>query len=174
MPPESFGDIGTKFQWDRPLLTAEVGNTDGKLSDVCLGVRVDSGISTSRRRLWNGAVVVDQHVYGLIGVTGVHLLDAVRAKARSCQTYVGEINKPVRVVKADAALPDLQGLDGSYAYCHSIPDLAERHWACEAFLVRGDLILAVSVGDGDGGEISALAHLAVVVPRMAEHLKEVA
>lgn len=168
--PESFEDIGSKFRLDRPPLTDEIGNTDGYITDVCLKTRVDSGISTSRRRVWNGPVVVQQDVYGLIGVTSEHVLDAVRAKARSCQTYVSTINKPVRTVKADAVLPELSGIDGSYGVCQSMADVSERDWNCEAFVSRGDLVVSVSIIARS--EDSARAHLAVVLPRFVEGLKK--
>jgi hypothetical protein len=105
MALEAFDDFGAGFLLDRPEMTAEIGNTDGKLGQVCLGARVDTGVSTSRKRVWKGHVVVEQDVYALVGVTGAHVLGTVRAKARSCQTYVATINKPLRTVKADVPLP---------------------------------------------------------------------
>lgn len=170
MPPDSFEDIGSKFQQDRPPLTDELANTNGRLSDVCLGARVDSGISVSRRRMWNGSVSVWQDVYGLVDVTSAHVLDTVRAKARSCQTYVRTINKPLLVVKADAELPALSGIDGSYAFCQSMVDVSESGWNCVAFLARGDLVVSVSIVAKS--EDSARAHLALVLPRFVEGLKK--
>lgn len=168
--PESFEDIGSRFRLDRPSLTAEIGNTDGYLADVCLKTRVDSGISTSRRRVWNGSVGIQQDVFGLIGVTSAHVLDAVRAKARSCKTYVLTINKPERVVKADVELPGLSGVDGSYGFCESTADVSERNWNCTAFLSRADLIVSVSITAGS--EDSARAQLALVLPRFAAGLQK--
>ncbi|MGW6933314.1 hypothetical protein ACWGE0_24880 [Lentzea sp. NPDC054927] len=168
MAPETFNEFGTKFLLDRPALTDEVGNTDGKLSEVCLGARVDTGVSTSRKRVWMGLRVVEQDVYALIGVTGAQVLDTVRTKARSCQTYIGTINKPLRTVKADAELPELPGVDGSYAFCHSVPDRREGAWICEAFLVRGDVVMTIAVFTS--GEAPAREFLPKVLPRAVESL----
>ncbi|NGY59100.1 hypothetical protein G7043_09195 [Lentzea sp. NEAU-D13] len=168
--PESFQDIGSEFRLDRPLLTDAIGNTDGYLSDVCLKTRVDTGISTSRRRVWNGSVGIQQDVYGLIGVTSAHVLDTVRAKARSCKTYVLTLNKPERVVKADVELPGLPGVDGSYGVCESMADVSERNWNCTAFISRGALVVSVSITARS--EDSARAHLAVVLPRFAAGLQK--
>lgn len=143
LPPGTFDDVFAEFLADQPKLTDELGNTDGKLSAVCLGARVDSGVSTSRKRVWKSSVIQEQTVFGLVGTTGVRTLDTVRAKARSCQTYVAETNMPSRVVKADVLLLELQGADDQYAFCESQPDLAALAWSCEAFLVRGDLIVKV-------------------------------
>lgn len=136
----------TRSVEDEPRLYEKLANTDGKLSSVCLGARVDSGVSTSRKRIWPGPLRLEQQVFGLIGVSSAHALDTVRAKAHSCQTYVGTINKPLREVKPDVELPALQGADDSYAFCHSFPDIGEGVWFCEAFLVRGDLVVKVTVG----------------------------
>lgn len=113
---------------------------------MCLGARVDLGVSTSRRRFWDAPLYLEEQVFGLVGVSGAHVLDTVRAKAHSCKTYVGEINKPLREVEPDVELPGLQGADDSYAFCHSLADVGEGQWDCEAFLLRGDLIVKVTVG----------------------------
>ncbi|MDX8034806.1 hypothetical protein SK803_31710 [Lentzea sp. BCCO 10_0856] len=170
LAPESFEDIGSKFRLDRPAMTDEIGNTDGYLTDVCRPVSIP-GISTSRRRVWNGSVGVQQDVYGLIGVTSAHILDTVRAKARSCKTYVLTINKPERVVRADVELPALSDVDGTYGFCESMADVSERNWNCTAFLSRGDLIDSVSITAAS--EDSARAHLALVLPRFAAGLQKV-
>ncbi|WP_143467221.1 hypothetical protein [Lentzea kentuckyensis] len=149
MAPAAFDDFGMKPLLDRPALSAEVGNTDGYLSEVCLGARVDAGVSTSRKRVWKGLMAVEQDVFALIGVTGAHVLETVRTKARSCQTYVAVINKPARTVEADVELPELPGVDGSYAFCQSVPDLREGHWICEAVLVRGDMVMTLAVNAGE-------------------------
>lgn len=168
MAPDAFDDFGAEFLLDQPALTDEVGNTDGRLSEVCLGARVDVGVSTSRKRMWKGFVVVEQDVFALIGVTGAHVLDTVRTKAGSCQTYVATINKPLRTVEADVEVPELPGVDGSYAFCHSIPDLSEGDWICEAFLVRGDVVMTIAVNAG--GQASTRKFLSAVSPRAAESL----
>jgi hypothetical protein len=145
MPPGTY-DAGYRSVEDEPRPWEKLALTDGKLSSVCLGARVDSGVSISRKRMWWTPLYVEQHLFGLVGVTGAHALDTVRAKAHSCQTYVGTINKPLREVKPDVELPGLEGADDSYAFCHSVPDMQDGGWFCEAFLVRGDLVVKVTVG----------------------------
>jgi hypothetical protein len=54
-----------------------------------LGARVDTGVSTSRKRVWKGHVVVEQDVYALVGVTGAHVRGTVRAKAGNADFYWG-------------------------------------------------------------------------------------
>ncbi|MFD9703892.1 hypothetical protein [Lentzea sp. NPDC059081] len=144
MPVEAFTFPAEKVV-DQPQLDAALATTDGRLSEVCLGARVDVGVSTSRRRLWDVDIPFEQHVFGLVGVTTKHVLDTVRAKARSCQTYVGENGAPLREVKADVAIPEWEGIDDSYAFCQSLPEYDEEAWECEGFITRGDLIVKVAV-----------------------------
>lgn len=144
MPPATF-ELGVKSVDDEPKLDDQLGDTAGRLSSVCLGARVDSGVSTSRKRSWEAPLYLEQHVFGLVGVTGTYVLDTVRAKARSCRTYVGDDTKTLREVRADVELPRPQDVDDSYAFCHSQPDVRQDLWDCEAFLVRGDLVVKVTV-----------------------------
>lgn len=146
IPAQTFAGAGAGSVTDEPKLEDQLADTAGRLSSVCLGARVDSGVSVSRKRIWQTPLYLEQHVFGLVGVTGAHVLDTVRAKARSCRTYVGEDTKSLREVEADVELPRPQDVDDLYAFCHSLPDVGQDQWDCEAFLMRGDLVVKVTVG----------------------------
>lgn len=169
MPPETFDDIGGRFESDEPKLTAEPAAGKGDLSRVCQGAKVDSGVSTSRVRTFTGPVIVNQIVFGFVGVDAQHVLGTVRDKARSCRTWVDEIGKPEREVKADVELPELEGVEGSYAFCSCLTEISV--WGCEAFLVREDLVVGLRVVAGE--EATAMRHLPEVVRRGAKTLSEV-
>ncbi|MDX8148365.1 hypothetical protein SK854_40060 [Lentzea sp. BCCO 10_0061] len=171
MPPETFDDIGGRFESDKPKLTAEPTVSKGDLSRVCEGAKIDSGVSTSRVRVFTGPVIIDQIVFGLVGVDAQHVLGTVRDKARSCRTWVDEIGKPEREVKADVDLPELEGVEGSYAFCSSFTLISSPVWSCEAFLVRGDLVVGLRVVAGE--EATARRHLPEAVRRGAKTLSEV-
>lgn len=164
MPPETFDDLGGRFESDKPKLTAEPATTTSDLSRVCQGVKVDSG--TSRTRVWTGPVIVNQIVFGLVGADARQVLGAVQDKARSCRTWVDGAGKPEREVKADVALPELAGVEGSYAFCSSLTEISV--WGCEAFLVRGDLVVGLRVVSGD--EATARQHLPEAARRAAKTL----
>lgn len=138
---------------------------------MCQGVKVDFGVTTSRIRTWAGPVIINQIVFGLVGVDAQHVLGAVRDKARSCRTWVDGIGKPEREVKADVELPELEGVEGSYAFCSSFAEISPPVWGCEAFLVRGDLVVGLRVVSGD--EPTARQHLSEVARRAARTLAEV-
>ncbi|WP_143091433.1 hypothetical protein [Lentzea albida] len=171
MPPETFDDVGGRFQSDKPKLTAEPTGTHGELSRVCEGVKADSGVSTSRNRVWAGPVIINQIVFGLVGADARHVLGAVRDKARSCRTWVDEAGKPEREVEADVELPELEGVEGSYAFCSSLTEISPPVWGCEAFLVRGDLVVGLRVVSGT--EQMARQHLPEAARRAARSLAEV-
>ncbi|HEX8867158.1 MAG TPA: hypothetical protein VF821_15985, partial [Lentzea sp.] len=145
MYADAFNDYNSRLVREAPAPTAGVGNTNTLISEVCLGARVDQGVPNSRKRTWEeGELYLEQSVFGFVGVTSAHVLDTVRTKARSCKTYVGTTNKPAREVKADIALPKLDGADDSYGFCESIPDLTDTdYWECEVFVARGDLLVVV-------------------------------
>ena len=170
MPPETLDDIGGRFESDKPKLTAGPA-TNGDLSRVCQGVKVDSGVTTSRVRTWAGPVIINQIVSGLVGVDAQHVLGTVRDKARSCRKWVDGIGKPEREVKADVELPELEGVEGSYAFCSSFTEISPPVWGCEAFLVRGDLVVGLRVASGD--EPTARQHLPEVARRAARTLAAV-
>ncbi|MGW6444642.1 hypothetical protein [Lentzea sp. NPDC055074] len=171
MPPETFDDIGGRFESDRPDLTVEPAAGKGDLSRVCGGAKIDSGVPTSRRRVFTGPATIDQIVFGLVGVEARHVLDTVRDKARSCRTWVDAAGKPEREVKADVELPELKGIEGSYAFCSSLAEISPPVWGCEAFLVRGDLVVGLRVWAG--GEATTLRYLPEAVLRGAKTLSEV-
>ncbi|HEX7308411.1 hypothetical protein [Lentzea sp.] len=165
MPVEAFS-IPAEYVTDEPKWDAELANTDGRISPVCLGARVDVGVSTSRRRLWNSPdSYFEEQVFGLVGVTAKHVLDTLRDKARSCRTYVGEIDESPREVRADVEIRQWEGIDDSYALCQRFPDEGEEAWSCEGFLARGDLIAKVVVYsrgvERATSHLSDLARLAV-------------
>ncbi|MEU3645635.1 hypothetical protein AB0E59_19795 [Lentzea sp. NPDC034063] len=169
MPPQTFDDLGGRFESDKPKLTAEPTAGKGDLSRVCEGAKIDSGVSTSRKRVWMGAVIIDQIVFGLVGADARHVLGTVRDKARSCRTWADEAGKPEREVKADVELPELEGVEGSYAFCSSLTEISV--WGCEAFLVRGDLVVGLRVVAAE--ESTARQHLPEAVRRAAKTLAEV-
>ncbi|MCR3747825.1 hypothetical protein [Lentzea californiensis] len=171
MPPETFDDIGGRFQSDKPKLAAEPAATEGDLSRVCEGAKVGSGVTTSRTRVWTGPVIINQIVFGLVGADAQHVLGRVRDKARSCRTWVDGIGKPEREVKADVELPELEGVEGSYAFCSSFAEISPPVWGCEAFLVRGDLVVGLRVVSGD--EPKARQDLPEAARRAARTLAEV-
>ncbi|WP_439663177.1 hypothetical protein ACSHWB_18085 [Lentzea sp. HUAS TT2] len=140
-------DTPSGFAEDVPQPYEKLAITDGRLSEVCLGARVDVGASVSRRRIWRApALYLEHQVFGLVGVSGTHVLDVVRAKAHSCRTYVGRINKPIREVVTGVDLAALPDAEDSFAFCQSMPDVIENFWVCEGFVVRGDLVAKVVVG----------------------------
>ena len=169
MPPETFDDLGGRFESDKPKLTSEPAATTSDLSRVCQGVKVDSGVTTSRTRVWTGPVIVNQIVFGLVGADARQVLGAVRDKARSCRTWVDGAGKPEREVRADVELPELQGVEGSYAFCSSFTEISV--WGCEVFLVRGDLVVGLRVVSGD--EATARQHLPEAARRGAKTLTAV-
>ena len=165
LPLDAFDDVGSRFVEDQPELTAELADTAGRISSVCLGASVDAGVSTSRRRVWRN---VDQRVFGLVGVSAQHVVDSVRDTARSCKTYTAQINKPERVVKADLESPKPANAEDFYAFCFSMPDIADLAWRCEAVFSRGELVVAVSASASS--EEKAAGQLQVVVERAAKAL----
>ncbi|WP_394613942.1 hypothetical protein JNUCC0626_29170 [Lentzea sp. JNUCC 0626] len=165
LPLDAFADLGSRFVADKPELTAELADTAGRISSVCLGARVDAGVSTSRRRVWTN---IDQQVFGLVGVSAQHVVDSVRDTARSCKTYTAQINKPERTVKADLDIPKPAGAEDFYAFCHSMPDVADLAWKCEAVFSRRDLVVAVSASASS--EENATEGLGLVVERAAKAL----
>ncbi|MCX2955419.1 hypothetical protein [Lentzea sp. NEAU-D7] len=171
MPPETFDDVGGRFESDKPELTAEPAAGKGDLSRVCEGAKVDSGVSASRNRVWTGPVIINQIVFGMVGADARHVLGTVRDKARSCRTWVDAAGKPEREVKPDVDLPELEGVEGSYAFCSSLTEISPPVWSCEAFLVRGDLVVGLRVVSGD--ESTAVRHLPEVARRGARTLAEV-
>ncbi|MFD5826587.1 hypothetical protein [Lentzea sp. NPDC060358] len=167
MPIEELG-IPAEHVTDEPKWDAELAISDGKLSAVCLGARVDVGVSTSRKRIWYATTYVEEQVFGLVGVSAKHVLDTVRAKARSCQTYNGANGEPPREVVADVDIPEWEGVDDTYALCEDVPEVAEGEWRCEAFVARGDLIAKVVVGDA--GETKTRSSLTDVVQYAVPYL----
>ncbi|MDT7787871.1 MAG: hypothetical protein QOF58_6290 [Pseudonocardiales bacterium] len=170
MYADAFADYNSRLVEEDPAATAEVGGTKGRVSEVCLGARVDQGVSDSRSRTWSeGELYVKQTVYGMVDVTSAFVLETVRTKARSCKTYVGTTNKPSREVTADIPLPELAGVDDSYGFCESVPDLPDGVWDCEVFITHGDLLVAVEVDAAVSGD-ETRAKLPKILPRVVEAL----
>jgi hypothetical protein len=166
------------WEKDQPAAPGEYESGTPDVSLACGGVKVSSGFKVTRTRLWRGeTMVVWQDVHALSADKAAELVERVRAKSRTCSTYVRKDGKPERAVAPDAAVTPPAGFDEFYAYCETAPDVRLGQDNCQAFLARGDLLVNfgsnVVSEDPSLARATALRQLQLIAPAVAQALAAV-
>ena len=160
-PPDALAAFGGRMEKDFPANADDPG-TEGEVVTATCGreLRVDSGKSVARSRVWEGGVSVFERVHAMSDLSAAVLLLPVRRGARDCV-----LGSPAGTVFADEPIATPPGVDESFAHCESHDEPGVTPWSCHAVLGRGTLIATI-VSFGETRE-SASAQLATVVPILA-------
>lgn len=159
-PPGAFDALGGKLAESTPANDSDAGVEHEVVAMQCRGsseLRVDSGTSVARTRIWAGGVSLFERVHATSELPASVLMTSLKQRADGCVLSFG----------ADQAVANIpiakpEGVDDLYTYCEANKDPEMVPWSCQAYLTRGNLIAFV-VASGQS-QASAAAQLTSAVP----------